>query len=792
MNPRDPDLAAPQPEQDGPLEDWATEESIAEPGTTHDPSADQPATSSSPTSADPAATVSAGSATHEPAPEPARPPNAVSVPAAAPASWLASAEGLIPRDSVAPGPTGAPVGDRDPDHGFEGTRVYPRPQQAPVDSSLQPPAEPAESPTFGVRPVASDVNDPYGRQTLYGAATTAPAGTQAPAWDPRYDPARGYSQYDVRPRRGVPWRALLISFVLGLLLAGGVAGGAIYAYEQQYANRILPNVRVGSVELSGLTRDAARERLAAAYKGYGEGVVQVVLAGATTEIPYSDFDRRADFDAMLDAAFAVGRATSLADRLVGEFRAVTRGVALKPAVVLDAGKLEQRIDEIARTGEWEPVDATAVVTDIGFATTPARTGQSVDVGSAAADAVTRLATVDAPQSIQVSLVATAIPPAVPDASAQLATRQATLMANDVVLTDGPDSWVVPAASVHRWLSFTVINNRVRIAIDAKAALTELKPLAKKIDRQAVSATVKLQGTKIVFGKPSVDGRTFNPSKTTTAVVNALRNRALGNLAPNAPIAPVLALVKAALSTDQAKAAIPLMKEISSWTTPYQPSVRNGNGANIRIPTATINGHVVAPGETFSFWKAVGPVTPELGYTSGGAIIDGHTEPQGAIGGGICSCSTTLFNAALRAGFAMGDRLNHFYYINRYPLGLDATVFISASGQAQDMTWTNDTAYPVIIQGINGQGSVKFVLYSVPNGRTTTFTTPIVKNYTTAHTETRVDKTIPRGTTKQIEYATDGQDVWVTRSVKDKAGAVIHEETFYSHYATITGIILTNP
>jgi vancomycin resistance protein YoaR len=235
-----------------------------------------------------------------------------------------------------------------------------------------------------------------------------------------------------------------------------------------------------------------------------------------------------------------------------------------------------------------------------------------------------------------------------------------------------------------------------------------------------------------------------------------------------------------------------MKPISTWTTTYQPSERNGNGANIRIPTSKINGYVVNPGETFSFWKAVGPVTKEQGYTYGGAIIDGRTEPQGAIGGGICSASTTLFNAALRAGFQIADRRNHFYYINRYPLGLDATVFISESGQAQDMTWINDSAYPVVIRGINGKTSVTYTLLGVPNGRTTAFTDPIVKNYTKAHTETRVDKTLPPGTRKQTEYATDGQDVWVTRTVKDKTGAVIHKETYYSHYATITGIILTNP
>jgi hypothetical protein len=43
--------------------------------------------------------------------------------------------------------------------------------------------------------------------------------------------------------------------------------------------------------------------------------------------------------------------------------------------------------------------------------------------------------------------------------------------------------------------------------------------------------------------------------------------------------------------------------------------------------------------------------------------------------------------------------------------------------------------------------------------------------------------------KRIEYPVDGKDVWVTRTVRDASGAVIHQETYYSHYARITGIVL---
>jgi vancomycin resistance protein YoaR len=737
------------------------------------------------------------------------PPN--DSPDAPPSRWLASSEGLVPSVPPAtrqwqpePDPEPEPFGAPDD---LEGTRVQPQPRTAPDEWDRQPTQQtPAPVPARTNTAAAPRAYDP----AAYAASGVPQTrGTwSSPAVAPQPQPVRpsggsagaaaaaavpiGAYGWPQERRRGLHIRRLLFAFVVGLLLALFVAGGALYAYDQQYVGRVLPGVRIGNLDLSGMPVAAARDRIAQEYAGIAQGTVAVTLNGQTTEIPYSDFDRHVDANRLAIEAFAVGRATGTLDRLVGELQTITRGVELQPTVVLDPAKLQARVHDIAQAAESDPVDASAVVTSTGFVTTPSKTGQSVDEGTGAADAAARLATLDAPDRIDITLTATPLPPKVSDASAALASQQAALMVNDVNLVDGTDHWTIPAAAVHSWLGFTIINNRVRITIDTQTALADVQPLAKSVDRAAVNATVKLNHGQIEFGKPSTVGRALDPAATTEAIVSALRARALGSLAVDAPVTPVLIVTQPTLTTDEAKAAIPKMKAISSWTTNYQPSDHNGFGVNIRIPTATINGYVVNPGETFSFWKAVGPVTPELGYKPGGAIIDGHTEPQGALGGGICSCSTTLFNAVLRAGYQMGDRLNHYYYINRYPLGLDATVFISASGQAQDMTWTNDTNYPVIIQGINGTTFVKFVVYSVPNGRTTTFSDPIVKNYTKAHTETRVDRTIPKGTRKQIEYATDGQDVTVTRTVKDASGKVIHKETYYSHYATITGIILTNP
>jgi vancomycin resistance protein YoaR len=251
----------------------------------------------------------------------------------------------------------------------------------------------------------------------------------------------------------------------------------------------------------------------------------------------------------------------------------------------------------------------------------------------------------------------------------------------------------------------------------------------------------------------------------------------------------MTVVQPQLSTEAAKAAVKLMKKVSTWTTRYIVGESNGFGANIKIPTSALDGYVVGPGEIFDFWKAIGPVTRAAGYRQGGAIIDGRTQTQGALAGGICSCSTTLFNAAARAGYKIVERANHYYYIDRYPLGLDATVLIR-NGAVTSMRWQNDTRYPVLIRGVNLASHVRFELYTVPLGRTVTFSQPTVRNVRQATTVIEYTSSLKPGQRKQIEYEHDGMDVWVTRTVTDNAtGSVVHKNTWGSHYGTVNGVIL---
>ena len=234
-----------------------------------------------------------------------------------------------------------------------------------------------------------------------------------------------------------------------------------------------------------------------------------------------------------------------------------------------------------------------------------------------------------------------------------------------------------------------------------------------------------------------------------------------------------------------------MEMISSWTTYFDPGEGNGFGANITIGAYDIDGRNLAPGEWFSFWESIGPVTVERGYTYGGAIINGRSTQGVALGGGICSTSTTIFNAALRAGLEMGIRANHFYYIDRYPDGLDATVSI-IDGWTQDITFRNDTGNVIVIRGYGADTSVTFEIWSVPTGRRVVITDPVVSNVEKAIDTTVVDPSMAPGTSRRVEYPHDGHDVVRSRFVYDADGNLIHENTYYSDYATVNGIVAVGP
>jgi vancomycin resistance protein VanW len=98
-------------------------------------------------------------------------------------------------------------------------------------------------------------------------------------------------------------------------------------------------------------------------------------------------------------------------------------------------------------------------------------------------------------------------------------------------------------------------------------------------------------------------------------------------------------------------------------------------SNIDLALRAIDGVLLRPGETFSFWHSVGRPTASRGYAKAAALKDGLLTEE--VGGAICFVSTLVYNVALLSGMAIDERYCHSvdsYGAERYfELGRDAAV-----------------------------------------------------------------------------------------------------------------------
>jgi vancomycin resistance protein YoaR len=663
----------------------------------------------------------------------------------------------------------------------EGTMMQ-RDSLEPIEPKGQ---EESDTPAWG--------NDPAPAGTAQAAAIDAsPAATSGAISETRRTTkaARKPPTSKGATRSGAGVSPFLIAFVVGifgvLLLTVATAFGVSQAYE----NRVLPGVHVGTVDLSGSNRDEAIRKLTDAYSSLALGEITVATPNGTETISYGQVGRAADVNAMADEALAVGHDGNALSSGASMLHTVISGDQLPVLVKLNPQELATRLHDITLASSVVPTDAKVTFDGKNFVASPAAPGRGVDELTIANWLIQQLSSSTAPNKLSTDPTYAVITPKVTDQDAQTAIAEAKNMVVDLTVTQGSQSWTIAKAKVQKWIMFgTAADGTYRPAIDTTLATADIQPLEPKVDVPAVEPTIISDKS----GKPvgvanGQNGITLDAGGTAQAVAIYLNGLAKSPTSGPYSVALVTQVTQPRLASNFDPSGFVI---IGQHTTIWFPGESNGNGANIRTPAKVLNGQVIAPGQSFSFLQSVGPIDPAHGFALGGVIVDGKSNHTGAMGGGICSASTTLFNAVAKAGLKVDERHQHFYYINRYPMGLDATVY--SNGQTTwDMRWTNDTPYPIIIRGwaTNGrsQASITFQLWSVPTGRHVVFSKPTQANIVKATSTTRYVSTLKPGATYHQEYATQGFDTFVTRTVTDSTGAVLYFDKWYSHYGVVNGVL----
>lgn len=114
--------------------------------------------------------------------------------------------------------------------------------------------------------------------------------------------------------------------------------------------------------------------------------------------------------------------------------------------------------------------------------------------------------------------------------------------------------------------------------------------------------------------------------------------------------------------------------------------------NLQLAAARLNGLILSPGETFSYWKLIGKPSYRKGYREGMVLFLGQIG--GDIGGGLCQLSNLIFWMTLHTPLTVVERYRHSHDVfpdsdRTQPFGSGAT----CAYPHRDLMIRNDTQMP---------------------------------------------------------------------------------------------------
>ncbi|MGW8318524.1 MAG: VanW family protein [Candidatus Promineifilaceae bacterium] len=447
--------------------------------------------------------------------------------------------------------------------------------------------------------------------------------------------------------------AVLLSLLLVIVLA---------LYQQRHADRIFTGVTVWGVDLSGMDRAEAEQRLSNAFTYPQERAIVLndPTSGEEWVLSPAELGLTFDMEATAEAAYRVGRHGGPIARLGELFNGWYFGWNMAPVVVLDEGALDQALADISEQINRPASDASLTFdgTSVGYAA--AQVGRSLDEADAKART---MATLSSLRQGQIQLLVHETQPRVHDTSQaaqqieQIISGPMTLYLQEPLAGDDLNQVTVPADEIVKWIRVQTVENAqgqatTKVIIDENAVRAWLAPYQEMLKRDPVNARYYFDDDtrELVLVEPHVSGRALDLDATVKQFVEQLTT-------PARSMPFVLQEIVPTVHSGATAAELGITELVSESTTWFYGS-SDERKHNIARAASNFYGIVIAPGQEFSFNQYLGDVSEEEGYETGLIIFGGRTIE--GVGGGVCQVSTTAFQAAFWAGYPIVECWEHGY------------------------------------------------------------------------------------------------------------------------------------
>lgn len=588
-------------------------------------------------------------------------------------------------------------------------------------------------------------------------------------------------------QRDLP-KQLLAVLSGGFALFIGIVLVWTLGYQLAYAGRIFPGVSVAGVDLSGLSPSEAALKLSQTLSYPNTG--KVLFRDGDRVWVASPVELGMVFDptASANAAYDHGRKGGLFAALSGQISARGLGMDVAPVVIFDQRVAYAYLQNISVQVDQPVAEAVLRVEGTNVIAEPGRIGRSLNLDATLIYLASQLQSFrDGEVPLVIQETAPRLLDVTPQAElARVMLSQPFTMTLPNVGSGDPGPWTFDVNVLANLLAFNLIDSggtpQLQVGLDANALRDSLNDLKVLVDRNPQDARFLFnEGTgQIEPISASATGRVMDVEASIAAINGALQR---GEHSVNLVVSEQQPAV-----TDQATGAeLGIVQLVASQTTYFYGS-SEARIQNIVTAAAEYNGLLVAPGETFSMGSVLGDVSLENGYAEALIIYGGRTIK--GVGGGVCQVSTTLFRTVFFAGFPVVERYSHAYRVSYYEMdrsgsvdtsfaGLDATVYFPLV----DFKFRNDTPYWLLMEtDVNvAARTITWKIYSTSDGRSVTWETTGPQNVVPApETVFEENPELKTNELKQVDYAAEGADVTVTRSVW-RNGSLYFTDQFQTHY-----------
>lgn len=477
-------------------------------------------------------------------------------------------------------------------------------------------------------------------------------------------------------------------------------------------------------------------------------------SGITWSFSAAELGASVDAAVLVEEAYAVGQVNDFFDffpALAQRFSSWLGQTDLSAEVIFEEETLAASLKTVDDTVSIEMVNSNITIDENGFASVQTgQVGEKVNAQAFQTKAQDVLLGVSG-QTIEAPLTSVSLD--IDDTEAQaVADAVNATIADPVSFTYEEHTWSAETALLGSWISTSIEGSgesaRLIPHVDATRGYDGLQALMGEVGYgSAQNAHIDVSS-----GTPVIVGGTAGIGPDITTAVTDLDNILFGESGSSRQVTFAKAEVEPAV-TAQAVADMGVVELINTYQLGYGSGGGSNREFNIERALDTLNGSLVAPGESWNWNEVVGRCDETTGYLDAGAI-DANNEIVQEPGGGICNVATGVFNAAYEAGLPVTERANHSLYMSNYPLGRDAAV----SWQYPTLVFKNDTERYILITASYDGTNMFISIWG-----------------------TNQNRSVESKNSEWADTQDGGRTITNYRTVRNSDGSIWFEDSFYSYF-----------